>query len=282
MEYKYTKDNKRVAVVGQLNSAQSIIQDVYYLNGDETKPTLGGEPYTYTTANLFDEPVKPAEWKWLQDDIKKLNDERRKNQEEINRERETFRCKMNRLRSLSKWLDNVSKEPQEERVKEIVKLMSILYSTSKKWLVTELNYLPKVIELETIADDSVYKFFTNSYNSEKACFLGLYSDAQCVNVHVAVTEFSDGSGDRTRFLIFDNEETLHKYLQGQIDKKDEYSFAVIDYAKEHSLVLDKEKVKQMLHKSLERSKKEYDRCSKELNQYKDSIDKQEKELKNYE
>lgn len=64
-EYKYTKDMKKVVVVGPLNSKETIVQEIYVSeNGDEIP---GGEKFVVD--QLFDKPIKS----WHQCKIERLN-----------------------------------------------------------------------------------------------------------------------------------------------------------------------------------------------------------------
>ena len=281
MEYKFTKDNKKVAIVGQVNSTQSIVQDVYYLNGDDTKPALGGEPYIYNTSYLFDEPVKPAEYRWLQQDKKAWNEERYKLKQEVEKERNQINAELKRLRLISKYLRNVSKESQEEKVKEVAKMLSALYSTCKKWIVFSCEWSqPKIVEFNSIADDNVLNYFTEGFEGGLR-LMSLNLDRHCSDVCIKLADYTDGSGSNKQFYIFDNEDDVHKCLQYWLDRKQEYTYADVKYAKEHDLTVDKEKVRQMYLKQLERAKKEYSQYSEYLQQREDSIKEAEDKLKEY-
>jgi len=64
MEIKYTKDGKKVAVLGKLNNNQWIVQEIFVANGQEFP---GGE--NFVESSLLDEPAKS----WKAENEKKLD-----------------------------------------------------------------------------------------------------------------------------------------------------------------------------------------------------------------
>jgi hypothetical protein len=89
-EYKYTKDGKKVAVIGKLNNEEWIVQEIFVSNGKEYP---AGENFVEKT--LLDEPVETyqsRQAKVTEDRLKKLKDQIEKMEKEtsiIRRKRET-------------------------------------------------------------------------------------------------------------------------------------------------------------------------------------------------
>lgn len=276
MNYKFTKDNKKVAVVGRVNSTQVIVQDVYYIDGDENRPTVGGEPYTYSESCLFEEPVKPAEWRWLQQDKDAWNKERYALKFEVEREKNKINNQLHNLRGISKYLSNIAKEPQEKKVKEVVSLMSALYSTRKKWLIVfGCCAQPEVTEFYSLADDNVLGIFTEGGDMR---LLSINTGASKSEVYIALASYSDGSGNRKRIAIVDDEREVHNLLQEWLNDKKEYSLADFEYAKRNSLTVDYEKVKCAYKKRLEYRQKDYAQYTEYLQVCERDIKEAEKAL----
>lgn len=105
METKFTKDGRKVAVVGKLNKTQYIVQEIFVTeNGDEFPQ---GE--NFTVDSVFDEKVeshKDREIKTLNDNIEKA----KKSLDSINHEIKQFEQRRTAAAEIMKQIDCTIKE----------------------------------------------------------------------------------------------------------------------------------------------------------------------------
>ena len=82
MDYKFTKDGKKVVVIGKLNNQETIVQEIFVVNGGEVP---GGE--NFVAKGLLDNPGIS----WKESNLKKIEDSYDRKQREYNQKEEKLR-----------------------------------------------------------------------------------------------------------------------------------------------------------------------------------------------
>jgi len=131
-EYKYTKDGKKVVVIGPVNANETIVREVFIMDGKEQP---NGE--NFVVSGIFDDP--PTSWQQVETKKILANYEHAKSiahngYREMQKAETEVRAKMGYLRSVLKFADNSSFD-----------LMTAFLVGDIKWVVTT-DWLPKVIE----------------------------------------------------------------------------------------------------------------------------------------
>ena len=98
---KYTTDGKKVKVIGQLNSKQIIVREIY-VDGDTEIPT--GEDFIVTT--LLDKPIPT----WKEKHLKEINEEYENKKKEYERKQEILKKEysdlLDKLSEKNKFIKN--------------------------------------------------------------------------------------------------------------------------------------------------------------------------------
>lgn len=107
MEIKYTTDGKKVVVIGNLNSQEKIVQEVFIVNGNEIP---SGE--NFVVKSLHDAPAISWKAKHIQEEearydlrIKELNDSLKRERERLSRLIDKVKAKAEFMYGLAETLD---------------------------------------------------------------------------------------------------------------------------------------------------------------------------------
>ena len=228
---KYTRDGKKVVVIGDLNQTEKIVQEIFVTKEGDEIPS--GE--RFIVKSLLDEPAKSwkeikleqiekdyttkkCEWELK---IKSLNEEK-------NREYKL-------LESEVKWLRNVAKQPLEQQIKDIINTLTIFMSNKPKWVFTDgwdwnIRELNKELELD---DDGDVRFR----------LLSLYGNSEG-EITWRTNRWWNGDGSESDGMqFFDDYNKAILYAQKYLDTMDEYRDNDIKKAKKFGLKLDDKKLK---------------------------------------
>ncbi len=239
-EYKYTTDGKKVIVVGNLNSQEKIVQEIFIVNGNEIP---SGE--NFVVKSLHDAPAVS----WKETKLQELESRYEKDKKEwdskIERLNQDKRLAYDSLSARVKWLRNVAKEPRDEEFKKVVNQVADFLSDSEKWVFVR-NY--SGWELEKFNDEGVNNLidrFESGYGRKRfdeMRLLSLFgrSDGSLV---FRINDYSDGSGSDKDVVFFKSKEEALTFMQIEFDKLDKYSDDHLKTAEKFSLKVDAGKLK---------------------------------------
>lgn len=242
MEIKFTSDNKKVIVIGSLNSTEKIVQEIFIVNGSEIP---SGEHFV--VKSLHDTPVlswKEKELKKIEIKYEALKFKYDNELKVLNARYETISVELkNKIEYAGKVLKNVSPESFNNLTD---------YLTGKIRYIVKSGYSPELIE---------WKDFIQTYEG-RLRLISIYGKDDGGLIY-AVGDYYDFSGSHRNFRPFNNYEDAFSYFTSQI-LNCTISDTVIEVAKKYNIQLDKEKIKQF-------NIKKYNDLTKNINHYQEAI-----------
>jgi len=209
-EYKYTKDGKKVVVIGKLNNAEYIVQEIFVSNGQEIP---GGE--NFVASGLLDTPSKS--WK-------------QKEAENWEIEYERLRTSLEKLRNTERFESNFTREVKQRLAsyKDIEAIDQLL-----AFLNNEIEYIVMDSEIQSmltaIAQSSDYRCFENLK------LLTLFGDKK-TGLNWKINRYSDGSGWNSNDIYPARSlDDAKQYLENKIKVKDSISESDIKAKEKYSL-----------------------------------------------
>lgn len=135
MDIKYTKDGKKVVVIGKLNNSESIVQEIH-ITSDGTEIPAGDN---FVASNLLNSPLKTWKEEEITDIDRKYEDTLEKWKIEYSNEKKNQEVSLSRLQNKIKHTnflhDNLSIEPfktlinfMENRITHFVRVDYYEYS----------------------------------------------------------------------------------------------------------------------------------------------------------
>lgn len=254
-EFKFTSDGKKVVVINKLNSHETIVQEIFIIDGKETP---SGEQFV--AKSLHDAPAVS----WKESEIKRLEQEYNGRKEfyesEIKKYTNLYRDAYAQLNEKLKFLRGCM---NKITLKTFDTLTDFL--TNKIKFIVEGGYYPKIIE---------FKDFRCDYDKQKLKLISLFGNddgSLCYRLHT----YSDGSGgSSSEFYPFTNKKDAVIKLSELLNEKAEKDCicdANITEANKYNIKLNKEKILEYK----ERKKKEYNdeivRKQKEIEIYGEKI-----------
>lgn len=231
MNYKYTQDGKKVVVIGALNSQESIVQEVYVVDGSDIP---AGEHFVAKT--LLDAPAvtwKVAEEIRLNSSIAKLKAEEIALLDNLGRFKAYSKAAMD---AKLEWIKNI-KEPE---VAEVMNAVKAILCGEYTHVITE-DYHGITIhewtpELFTTTDYRYYDKIKKFESVRLISLFGHWNDRRPMTWRV--NEYSDGSGHNTSFIpCVSLEDALNK-ARAIINTKDGLSDADYEFLVKHGLPVD--------------------------------------------
>ncbi|MDV3537873.1 hypothetical protein CMU94_01895 [Elizabethkingia anophelis] len=239
LEIKFTTDGRKVVVIGNLNSQEKIVQEIFIVNGNEIPsgenfvvkalhdaPAISWQEKQLKTIEATYEKDK----KYWEDSIEKLNNEKR--------------LAYDSLSARVKWLRNIAKEPRDEDFKKVINHIADFLSDSEKWVLVRYYSEWHLEKFNEEGCNNLIDSYDNSYNRKKFDFmrlLSLYgkSDGSLV---FRINDYSDGSGSDKDVLFFKSKEEALKFIQNEFDNIKKYNDYHLKAATEFNLKLDDEKL----------------------------------------
>lgn len=212
MEIKFNYYNKKVVVLEMLNDSQAICQAVN--NGAPEGPKF--------VENISELTDIPREILKDEESLKKL---KARLVTDIETYRNRIRCYENdvdkeyqQLKDLRNWLKRIAKEPQHEKVKEMIRLMYCLISPEQIWAVS-INKWSK--EFNIFEWDRIKDFHFDDYNHEPR-LIALYPPERDSfaphTVNFYLNGYSDGSGsNKYAISLFSTYKDAKAYVQKFVD-----------------------------------------------------------------
>lgn len=239
-EYKYTTDGKKVIVVGNLNSQEKIVQEIFLVNGNEIP---SGE--NFVVKSLHDAPAISWKESKLIELEARYEQDKREWDSKIDRLNQDKRLAYDSLSERVKWLRNVAKEPRSEDFKKVINHIADFLSDTDKWVFVR-NY--QGWHLEKFNEDggnSLIDRLEDSYGKRRFDTMRLLSlfgrsDGSLV---FRVNDYSDGSGSDKDVEFFKSKEDALLFIQNEFDNIKEYCESDFKNAEKFNLKLDEVKVK---------------------------------------
>jgi hypothetical protein len=185
MEFKYTSDGKKVAVIGKLNAQETIVQEIFIVNSQEVP---SGE--NFVVRSLHDAPSvswKEAEVKKLDEKIDYLKARHDREEKEFTSLREQLKIKYEATRHHIEYLKKLG--PAAESV---INTLSLFLSGDIKYVIDEDYYNPTISQFHKAISDTDH----SSWSGEKFEALRLLSVFGSDNGDLSfrVNQYRDGSG----------------------------------------------------------------------------------------
>lgn len=256
-EYKYTTDGKKVIIVGNLNSQEKIVQEIFIVNGNEIP---SGE--NFVAKSLHDFPAVS----WKESELTKLESRYDKERQEwdskISKLNEERQLAYSSLSARVKWLRGVAKEPRTEEFRKVINQIADFISDAEKWVFVR-DY--SQWHLERFNEDGCNQLidrYENSYSRKRfdsMRLLSLYgsSDGSLV---FRINDYGDGSGSDKDLMFFKSKKEALLFMQTEFDKLQKYSESDLKNAEKFNLKLDDEKLKtwsESITKGLDKTIEEY-------------------------
>jgi len=220
-EIKYTSDGKKVAIIGKLNSNETIVQEIFVTKDGAEIPS--GE--NFIVKSLHDNPVISWQEKKTQE-YNKLYEESRKTYENYNlttkqQLQKEQKLLAEKLRYIKSVIDNVC-------IESFDMVKKVLLGEYKYYI--DSDYNPEIKDIET---------FRCSYDDKKFKLLSLFgSDDGTLNFYL--NNYSDGSGYYQCVYFFETEEEAIQKLIELIQNHKYINEHNIMLSKKYNFQLDKE------------------------------------------
>lgn len=227
---------------------------------------------------MFETPVKPAEWVWLEQDLARLKRARINTENKVRQELTKLDNYVRNVNKYSEWLKKLAYNADDLNLKtqRMIINMSILYSNKRKWIVKFGWYsTPVVNEFKNLKDVDFAKYMVGGeYHSLR--YFGITAnpnDAEDNDMYFCTSDPGAWEGRRDKILLFDDKKLFLRALQQWLDERKEYLIDTIKFAKKYKLKLDDKKVKALKEKLLYNAKYEVDKLTTELNKAKKYLSK---------
>lgn len=209
MECKYLSDGRKVAIIGQLNNVESIVQEIFITESGDEIPS--GE--RFTTKSLHDEPVLSYKEK----QIKKI-DERA---EEAERQYELADRKKNEIKEELKAYQQILKSTRiltdnfkdEKNLETFTKFLSC----DIEYLVVDLySITPPIKMIDAVVEYDRYYSGEKKFDGVKLLSVLGSSDG---NMTYKLHRYYDGSGSNQEVFPFSNKEDALEHIRKRAVEK---------------------------------------------------------------
>lgn len=238
MDIKYTSDGKKVVIIGNLNSQEKIVQEIFIVNGQEVP---SGE--NFVVKSLHDCPAISWKEKRLAE-LEATYDKRRKEiEDETSRLQREYRRRSEDLRNKLQYVGNVLKNVSPDSFKTLVD-----YLTGNIKYMVYTGYSPELIE---------FKDFVENYE-DRLRLVSIYGKDDGTLTY-AVGQYYDYSGGNRAFIPFTDYETAFEFFTKQMHAAN-MSEEIIKRAEKYKISLPADKVqafKDSRIKGLQKSIEDY-------------------------
>lgn len=250
MEIKYTSDGKKVAIVGKLNTVETIVQEIFVTkDGAEIH---SGE--NFVVKSLHDAPVIS----WKENRIKEIDVQYKKDVEI--REKELQQLKEKHINAVKQ---------AEAKIQYLYDLVRNFNPEACKMLelfiANKINYIVHGYAITTSLE-----FYSNYYESLK--LISLFGGSKG-DLSYKINDYRDGSGGYSEIAIFETEQEAKDYLQTKLYNTEVYYDTHVNAAQKYGLNLDETKLNKY-YKEKAGHLKGY------INEYSTKITEYTKQLKN--
>ncbi len=252
--YKYTKDGKKVIVIGQLNNQETIVQEIFIVEGQEIP---GGE--NFVVIGLLDKPGVS----WKENKITSLEERYTKADKEYDNKMDELRKKERivlkaveyKLSALSKTIDNISMEAFD--------MVGKFLRDEYKYVV-ESEYAPCIKPFAI--EENMKTMGSCGWDNVKCDGIKLITllGSSEGNLNFRLNQYRDGSGGGTKISLFVTLEEAKEKLVEIINSKKELSEGNITELKKWGIEPDKEKYKVYMDNKKAYANKRIEECKDRL------------------
>lgn len=247
METKYTTDGRKVVVIGKLNAQETIVQEVFIIDGSEIP---SGEHFV--TKSLHSAPAvswKETEIKGLEKRYSDVKIRVEEAEEEAKKALSFLGAKLVMLKETAAGIDE-----------EGFQMVSDVLSGRVKWVVSGESYDPKItpfdeFERNSIAQRGNYGFdgfrllslYGGRYERDGSAYERTSGSRPKGNLRWKIHSYSDGSGgSRPLWLFVEHSDALDK-LKSLIEERD-YDDARVKLLVDNGLPVDPVKLAKLRSK----------------------------------
>ena len=210
METKYLSDGRKVAIIGQLNNVESIVQEIFVSDSGAQIPS--GEKFT--TKSLHDEPVKS----WKEREAAKVDlmyDRKKDELNAINHEIKTMRSKRySHAKIVSSNLRQINElENMDFGILADVIARNIKWVCSASWAWEKVMTFDEFIEIKNSYDEGVKLISVHARNDKTFMY--------------KVGSYSDGSGDESEYKFFTCDDKLKDFLLSKYKVETEKGYMTV-------------------------------------------------------
>jgi hypothetical protein len=214
MEIKYTTDGKKVVVIGNLNSQEKIVQEIFIVNNQEVP---SGE--NFVVKSLHDAPAISWKEKSLKDIEDKYESKRQQYTDHLDRLTKEYRTKSAELKQKLEYAGAVLKNVSPDSFQMLVDLLT----GNIKWVVVT-GYDPELLawdQFNTMYEDQLR--LLSIFGRDDGSFT--YSRGY----------YSDYSGGSKNFMPFNNYEDAFELFKSEVLKRG-INDSTIVLAKKHNII----------------------------------------------
>jgi len=247
---KYTTDGKKVAIVGKLNSKETIVQEIFISEGNEIP---SGE--NFVVKSLHDKPVES----WKEKNLRELDERydrlRRNKEEEMRRYRKV--CS-NAISDFTQKIDYFKKSIKE--------LNDDSFSLFVDFITGKVKY---IVTYQYGLEIKKFEDFTSGHGDRLKLFSVFGRDdgslMYCKNT------YSDESGGKSKFIPCYTKEEALKVVKQKFDEKERYHDKCLKDAKIFGFELDPVKLKNYKEQKVKGYQSYIKNYKEKISDYKHSI-----------
>lgn len=198
MEIKYTTDGKKVVVIGNLNSQEKIVQEIFVVNNQEVP---SGE--NFVAKSLHDFPAISWKEKSIKDIEDNYESKKKKYTDELDRLRRDYDTISKGLRQKIEYAGAVIKNVSPDSFQTLVDLLT----ENIKWVVVT-GYTPELLPWDQF----------NTMYEDKFRLLSIYGRDNGTFTY-ARGHYSDYSGGSCNFTPFNNYEDAFELFKQEVLKR---------------------------------------------------------------
>jgi hypothetical protein len=222
-DYKYTTDGKKVIVLGQLNSAETIVQEIFISDGNEFP---GGE--NFIVKSLLDKPAESWKAKNLRELEERFDRQSRECKDSLNQLHRNFNHEKQNINAFIKNL----KQTQKVSDSESFKTLSMFLSGEITHLVY-MGYNYKIVDfMSAISSDK------NETYDQELKLLSLFGRSNG-DLSWSIGQYSDHSGSFKRAIpcasFVQAKNVLCSYINDKIVKTGSINEEMIKVKKQYDL-----------------------------------------------
>jgi len=254
LEHKYTSDGKKVVVIGNLNSQEKIVQEIFVSSGSEIP---SGEHFV--VKSLHDKPLVSWKEQQLKDLEQRYEKDKKMYDTDIDNLYKAYKLKSNELREKLKYVGLAFKNANEKAFETFID-----YITGEiKWIVLD-TYSPELLPIEKFGE--IYE--------DRLRLISIFGGDNG-DFSYARGDYYDYSGGNKKFIPFKSYEDALSKLKELILSKGANDTS-IETAKKYFIEFPKEEIEKYKSSRIESINKEVSKMEDSILKYKERIEQIDK------
>ena len=204
METKFLSDGRKVAIIGQLNNVEFIVQEIFVTASGDEIPS--GE--RFTAKSLHDEPVesyKAREERNLESRINKLKSEVNKLDADIKSAKSEAQTQAQILKQSKLTISTLMDDPDLDLLCDVI-------AGNIKWVVDSCSYrMEEPIPFNESMDQK-------DFSDKRVRLLSLFGNSDG-NISYRLNRYRDDSGNWSDVLFFRNDNEMKSFLTDEMSKR---------------------------------------------------------------